>query len=681
MIMNPTEIQNFIDNEVLASNYQAFCDVLFYLNQKYYIDSEKVISDQDYDLIFKKIELFESKNPLLIAPNSPTQKVASGIKTELATVAHLVPMLSLSNSYNAEDLLDFDTSIKKELGEEPYDYYVEPKFDGSSISLIYENNKLARAATRGDGERGEEITDNAKQVKHILHQVDFASHFIKKIELRGEVVIEKNKFEEMNLQREESGLAVFQNPRNTASGSLRLKDSKEVKNRNLEAFIYNVGYVEFEDEAASRFEKTQSDNIELLHTLGFQSANGIGKRCASIQEVIDFCNEWEAKRPSYPYEIDGMVVKLNRISQQMNLGTTSHHPKWAIAYKFKAIEKPTTLLEIDFQVGRTGIVTPVAKVEPVNVGGVTVKSISLHNEDNIKSKDIRIGDTVFIERAGDVIPQITRVDYTKRDTQIPFEYIKNCPKCQSDLVRNEGEAAWRCISDACPAQKLEKIIYFVSKDAMNIKGLGKDIVKRFVDEGIIKDILDIFNLDFDKILTLEGWKNQSVDNLKNSIAESKNNELYRLIVALGIDNVGNTMSKTLSKKVAHLLEFKDWSLEDFNNLDDIGPKMAQSLFSYFQNQSNIAFLEKLESLGVNLKGSVANQEGKLYGKIIVFTGFRNPDLEAKIEREGGEVANSLSKKTNILIMKEKGSGSSKEKKAMENGTEIFTVEEFESTFF
>jgi len=679
--MNPLDIQYCIDHELVAKDYQKFCDVLFYLNQKYYIDSEKVISDQDYDLIFKKIEHFEAQNPQHILSNSPTQKVASGIKTELATVAHLVPMLSLSNSYNAEDLLDFDASIKKELGEEPYDFYVEPKFDGSSISLVYENNRLVRAATRGDGERGEEITENAKQVKHILHQVDFSKHHIKKIELRGEVVIEKNKFDAMNEQREEAGLAIFQNPRNTASGSLRLKDASEVKHRNLEAFIYNIGYVEFDDELNSSFEKTQSDNIELLHSIGFQSASGIGKRCAIIQEVIDFCNEWEIKRPSYPYEIDGMVVKLNRISQQMNLGATSHHPKWAIAYKFKAIEKPTTLLEIDFQVGRTGIVTPVAKVEPVNVGGVTVRSISLHNEDNIKSKDIRIGDTVFIERAGDVIPQITRVDYTKRDAQIPFEYIQHCPRCQSELIRNEGEAAWRCISDACPAQKLEKIIYFVSKDAMNIKGLGKDIVKRFVEEGLIQDILDVFRLDYEKILSLEGWKEQSVENLKNSIAESKNNELYRLIVALGIDNVGNTMSKTLAKKVSHLLEFQSWSLEDFNNLDDIGPKMAQSLYSFFQNPNQIELLTQLEALGVNLKGATQNLEGKLLGKIIVFTGFRNPELEVKIEREGGEVANSLSKKTNILIMKEKGSGSSKEKKAMENGTEIYTVEEFESAFF
>ena len=679
--MNPLEIQYCIDHELVAKDYQKFCDVLFYLNQKYYIDSEKVISDQDYDLIFKKIEHFEAQNPQHILSNSPTQKVASGIKTELATVAHLVPMLSLSNSYNADDLLDFDASIKKELGEESYDFYVEPKFDGSSISLVYENNRLVRAATRGDGERGEEITENSKQVKHILHQVDFSKHHIKKMELRGEVVIEKNKFDAMNEQREEAGLAVFQNPRNTASGSLRLKDASEVKLRNLEAFIYNIGYVEFEDELNSSFEKTQSDNIELLHSLGFQSASGIGKRCATIQEVIEFCNEWEIKRPSYPYEIDGMVVKLNRISQQMNLGATSHHPKWAIAYKFKAIEKPTTLLEIDFQVGRTGIVTPVAKVEPVNVGGVTVRSISLHNEDNIKSKDIRIGDTVFIERAGDVIPQITRVDYSKRLNQIPFEYIKNCPKCQFELIRNEGEAAWRCVSDACPAQKLEKIIYFVSKDAMNIKGLGKDILKRFVEEGLIRDILDVFRLDYEKILSLEGWKEQSVENLKNSIAESKNNELYRLIVALGIDNVGNTMSKTLAKKVSHLLEFQSWSLENFNNLDDIGPKMAQSLYTFFQNPNQIELLTQLEALGVNLKGATQNLEGKLLGKIIVFTGFRNPELEVKIEREGGEVANSLSKKTNILIMKEKGSGSSKEKKAMENGTEIYTVEEFESAFF
>jgi DNA ligase (NAD+) len=406
----------------------------------------------------------------------------------------------------------------------------------------------------------------------------------------------------------------------------------------------------------------------------------LGKLCKNIDEVIAFCNSWEDKRASYEYDIDGMVVKLNSIPQQLNLGTTSHHPKWAIAYKFKAIEKPTKLLNIDYQVGRTGVITPVAKVEPVSVGGVTVSSISLHNEDNIMSKDIRIGDIVYIERAGDVIPQITRIgvncDSPLRG--VLFQFIQNCPSCHSELIRRDGEAAWRCINTKnCPAQNIEKIIYFASKDAMNIKGLGKDIIKRFMELGFITDILSIYNLDYEKILNLDGWQAKSVEGLRASIDESKSNETYRLLIALGIDNVGTTMAKSLAKKVEHILDFQSWTIENYQALDDVGPKMAQSLFDFFSLSENIETLKTLESLGINLRGATINTSGILYGKQIVFTGFRNADLEKQIESLGGEIGNSLSKKTTILVMKEKGSGSSKEKKAMDYGVEVMTVEEFE----
>ncbi|MBL7789799.1 MAG: NAD-dependent DNA ligase LigA [Chitinophagales bacterium] len=670
--------------EISSTNYTNFCKALEYLNHKYYIDAEQVISDYDYDILFKKIEKFEEEHPEIDSKNSPTKQVAKGAQASFETVAHSVPMLSLSNSYDAEDLKDFDDSIKKELGKASYEYYVEPKFDGSSIALLYQNNKLVRAATRGDGTRGEDITANARMVKHILQVVDFKKLGYDTVELRGEVVINKSVFEKMNEAREAQGLATFQNTRNTASGSLRMKDNAEVKNRNLEAFIYNVGFVSPEAGNGS-LEQSQALNIEQLSKLGFQSAQGLGKSCKTIEEVISFCNEWEEKRAHFDYDIDGMVIKLNSISQQMNLGSTSHHPKWAIAYKFKAIEKPTKLLNIEYQVGRTGIVTPVAKVEPVSVGGVTVRSISLHNEDNIRSKDIRIGDIVYIERAGDVIPQITRVavvveTHCNASLQRPdFEYIKTCPSCSSELIRRDGEAAWRCINTAhCPAQNLEKIIYFASKDAMNINGLGKDIIKRFMDQGFIKDIPSIYELNYEEIVKLDGWKEKSVDNLKQGIEESKSNEMYRLLIAMGIDGVGNTMAKSLAKKVSYLFDFQNYTIEQWVAIDDVGPKLAQSLYDFFHNENNLALLHKLELLGVNLKGSEINTSGALYGKQIVFTGFRNPELEKKIEALGGEVGNSLSKKTSILVMKEKGSGSSKEKKALDYGVEVMTVEEFEN---
>ena len=675
------DILKFLNSEIIPSNYADFCRALEYLNHKYYIDVEQVISDYDFDVLFKKIEKFEEEHPEIDSSASPIKLVAKGSQASFETVAHSLPMLSLSNSYNAEDLKDFDDSIKKELGELSYEYYVEPKFDGSSIALLYQNNKLVRAATRGDGTQGEDITANARMVKYILQVADFKKLGYDTVELRGEVVINKSIFEKMNEAREEQGLATFQNTRNTASGSLRIKDSAEVKNRNLEAFIYNVGFVHPEI-GSGDLEQSQSFNIEQLSRLGFQSAQGLGKTCKTIEEVIAFCHEWEEKRAHYEYDIDGMVVKLNSIQQQLSLGATSHHPKWAIAYKFKAIEKPTRLLNIEYQVGRTGIVTPVAKVEPVSVGGVTVRSISLHNEDNIKSKDIRIGDIVFIERAGDVIPQITRVAVeTHGNASLPrrdFEYIKTCPSCSSELIRREGEAAWRCMNTAnCPAQNLEKIIYFASKDAMNINGLGKDIIKRFIEEGIIKDIPSIYQLNYKEILKLDGWKEKSIENLRQGIEESKSNEMYRLLIAMGIDGVGNTMAKSLAKKVSYLLDFQNYTTEQWVAIDDVGSKLAQSLYDFFHNAENLAVLHKLESLGVNLKGAEINTTGILYGKQIVFTGFRNPELEKKIEALGGEVANSLSKKTSILIMKEKGSGSSKEKKALDYGVEVMTVEEFE----
>ncbi|MBL7746975.1 MAG: NAD-dependent DNA ligase LigA, partial [Chitinophagaceae bacterium] len=464
--------------------------VLRFHEYRYYVLNDPLMADYEYDLLYKALEKIEKENPELIIADSPTQRVARDLTKDFPTVQHLVPMLSLDNSYNSDDLTDFDRKARELTGLPVIEYCVEPKFDGGSISIIYENDMLTRGATRGDGVEGDEVTTNIKQIRTIPLSAKFSDYGLQQVEIRGEVLINKNNFAKYNEKLAEQGLTPLANPRNAAAGTLRIKDPKEAARRNLEAFVYHVSYYSLLPGKKIPVElTTHSGSLALLWELGFRSPEKEKQIFNGIEGVIKYCSDFEAGRDDLPYEIDGMVIKVNNIALQEKMGMTSHHPRWAIAYKFKARQGTTKLLGVEFQVGRTGAVTPVAKLEPVGVGGVTVSSISVHNEEYIKEKDLRIGDAVLIERAGDVIPQIVKSlpdARTGKEKKIIFP--TTCPVCKSKLFKEEEEAVWRCINIECPAQVVERIIHFVSKDAMDIRGFGEANVRKFYELGIVKDI-------------------------------------------------------------------------------------------------------------------------------------------------------------------------------------------------
>lgn len=686
---------NWNDEELLEQTYlllaktiqktdiELLKNVIRFHDQSYYINAESHISDAQYDKLFQALKQIEAAYPELITPDSPSQKVADALTNDFATVKHTVPMLSLSNSNNADDLITFDESVKKLSGRETITYCVEPKFDGASIALLYENDKLVRAATRGNGTEGDDITNNAKVMSTIPHKVNFSQHGISKIELRGEVVIENGVFEKMNAEREELGLKTFQNSRNTASGSLRMKESAEVAKRGLEAFIYQIGYAEDKNGNTLLGSKLLSHkkNIELLSQLGFKVPVHETSTFNTINEVTDFCLDWEIKRDNYHYEIDGMVVKVDDLTTQNQLGATAHHPRWAIAFKFKPRKAVTKLLNIEYQVGRTGAVTPVAKLEPVRLAGVTVSSVSLHNEEFIKVKDIQIGDFVQVERAGDVIPYIAGVDLQQRLFTTPVVFPASCPSCQSTLVKPEAEAIWRCENAECPAQSEERIIHFVSKGAMDIDGLGRDIVKRFMREEILNNIEDIYKLDYDKILALEGWKEKSVNNLKEGIEKSKNQSLWRLLVGLGIRHVGTATAKMLEKQVKNILEFEHWNEDQYTELQDVGPKVAESIQQFFANKNNIALINKLGEFGVKIEKTEEDNtqiSNALEGKTFLFTGtltqFSRDVAKELVEKHGGKNVSGVSANLDVLVAGEKAG--SKLTKAEKLGIAIWSEDDF-----
>ncbi len=662
--------------------------VLRFHEYRYYVMDEPLVSDYEYDQLYKVLEKIEAGDPALVTADSPTQRVAKGLTKDFPKVQHLVGMLSLENSYNAEDLLDWDRKVQEAAGGAAVEYCAEPKFDGASISLVYENDMLTRAATRGDGVQGDEITTNIKQIKSVPLSASFSSYGLQQVEIRGEVLMSKKSFKKYNDELAAQGLPPLANPRNAASGSLRIKDPAEVKRKNLEAFLYHVSYYTADglDEQTNKQGEaalsTHSGALDMLWNLGFRAPVKEKKVFQHIQQVIDYTMEFEAGRDNLPYEIDGMVIKVNSIGLQDKLGQTTHHPRWAIAYKFKARQGTSKLRAVEFQVGRTGSVTPVAKIDPVPIGGVTVSSISLFNEDVIKEKDLMIGDTVLVERAGDVIPYIVKSQAELRDgSEAPIVFPKKCPVCSHTLAKPEGEAVWRCVNPECPAQVVERIIHFVSKDAMDIRSFGEANVKKFYELGLLKNIPAVYHMDFEAIGKLEGFGKKSIDNLTAAIEKSKQQPLHRVIFGLGIRYVGETTAKILANTVDYLPEAARLSVEDLLNLEDVGPKVAGSIYEFFQNEDNLVLLQQLEDAGVNMKSNKKQvaAEGNLQGQTFLFTGtlmqLKRSEAEEIVEANGGKLLSGVSSKLNYLVVGE-DAGSKLEKAKKIPSIRVITEQEF-----
>jgi len=649
---------------------------------QYYVLAQPIISDFEYDVLYQQLVKLETASPDLIVSDSPTQRVGNSLNNSFETVPHLVPMLSLENSYNAEDLNDFDRKAREGALLEEITYCVEPKFDGASISLVYENDLLVRACTRGDGVAGEDITQNTKQIRSIPLSIPLSNYGIQQMEIRGEVIMSKQSFANFNEKLKANQMAVLANPRNAAAGSLRMKDPKEVAVRNLDAFIYHISYYTLTPGATTpSLLKTHSGSLEILWNMGFRSPQKEKKLISNIQGVINFCNDYEIERDTLPYEIDGLVIKKNDFALQEKLGMTSHHPRWAIAYKFKARQATTILENVEFQVGRTGAVTPVAKLKAVAIGGVTVSSISMHNEEYIREKDLRLGDTIIIERAGDVIPQIVHsIPSLRNGGETIIQFPTTCPVCDYTLEKEETEAVWRCNNPVCAAQIVERMIHFVSKDAMDIKSFGDANIRKFYELELLKNIPQIYDLNFEVIGKLEGFGKKSVDNLMTAIEASKTQPLYRLIYALGIRFVGETTAKTIASHVHHILDLENLTEDQLQSFEDVGVKVAKSIYQYFHDAKNIALIKELEALGLNMIQTNATAvDGNLSGLNFLFTGtltqLKRSEAEAMVEARGGHIVSGVSSKLNYLVVGE-DAGSKLEKAKKIASIKIITEADF-----
>ena len=686
--------KTFLKKELKAENIQELRKLLRYHEWKYYVKNDPVLSDFEYDQLYKKLVSLELEHPSLITPDSPTQRVSPDLTNEFPSVAHRVPMLSLDNSYDAKDLLKFDEQVRKLTGHDgglPVVYCVEPKYDGGSISLLYENDMLVRAATRGNGVYGEEITPNARIMPSIPLNAPFSKYGIRMAEIRGEAVISKNKFSQINSERELDGLTLLANPRNSAAGGLRTKDPLETRKREIECFAFHLGFASgFQDENMLAEINTHYDQINMLSMLGFKTSALNNMMADNIEQVIKKVNNWEIVREDFPYEIDGAVVKVNSFSLQQLCGSTQHHPRWAIAFKFKAKQATTTLVNVEYQVGKIGSITPVAKVTPVHLAGVTVSSISMHNEEFITSKDLRLGDKIIIERAGDVIPYIVKpLQELRNGSEKPIEFPQYCPINNTEnkvaLIREEDESAWRCPMCVCGAQDLQKIIFHVSKNAMNVDGFGKSNVERFFELGWIRDIGDIYNLNYNDIAALDGFGQKSAENLKSAIEKAKNNSLSQLLHSLTIHHLGKKASKLIAEQIESIFELSTWKEEDYTNIKDIGPVVAKNVMTYFSDPANMALLEKLQRYGVNIHQTEndrpieVTQSAPLFNKTILFTGslqqMTRDEATKRAINAGAKPLSAVSSNLNILVVGEKAG--SKLKKASDLGTvEIWTEEEF-----
>jgi DNA ligase (NAD+) len=677
-----------------GANYELLIDLVSFHERCYYVDNEGLISDESFDKLFKLLKSFEQSHPDRLLPQSPTQRVGSDLTEEAPSVPHLSPMLSLENSYDAKDLSEWDQQIKRLLNlpeNMDIEYAIEPKFDGGSIALVYENDRLVRAATRGNGILGEEITGNAMAIRSIPLSAKFSALGIYKAELRGEVLIRKDVFARLNEKRKEENLTLFANARNTATGGLRMKDPKEVAKRGMEAFIYTLGYaVDANNEQVLSKFTSHHESMDILSQLGFKVPGKEREVCSNIAEVIEKCENWQNQRDAYPYEMDGIVVKVDAREWQERAGFTAHHPRWAIAFKFKAQQAQSELWDVEFQVGKIGTITPVAKIKPTELAGVTIRSISLHNEDFIISKNLRIGDTILIERAGDVIPYISKSFPEYRNgTEKIIHFPVHCPMNHLEppvpLVREQGEAAWRCPHCVCGAQNLQKIIFHVSKEAMDIDGLGAANVERFFELGFITSLPDIYDLPYEKLSQVDNFNNKSINNLRVAIDKAKSNPIHRFLHSLGIHHVGKKASRLLAYEINHVLELASWNKERFLQIKDIGPVVADNVIRFFQDTSNIDMLTRLEKLGVNMIPTIEdrpkehNSSSPFNGKTILFTGtltiMGRKEAQEKAEMAGAKNLSAVSSRLDFLVVGEKAGSKRKQAEGIPSIT-ILTENEF-----
>ncbi len=643
-------------------------------NYNYHVLDNPTITDQEYDSLFRELQILEEKNPSLVRSDSPTHRVGGVVLDSFKKVTHKIPMMSLGDIFNEDEVRQFDARIKKE-GINPT-YVCELKIDGLSVSLHYEKGKLVTAATRGNGTIGEDITNNVKTIKTVpltlKEEID--------IEVRGEIYMSKETLKKLNEERKAKNQPLLQNCRNAAAGSIRQLDSKVCASRKLDCWIYHLPNPE--DYGI----KTHWEALEFMKKLGFKT-NPNNLLVTDVEGIIDYIHYKGKERPNLPYDIDGVVVKVNSLEEQKKLGFTAHHPKWAIAYKFPAEEVLTKLKDIIFTVGRTGQITPNAVLEPVIVAGSTISRATLHNEDYVKAKGLKIGDIISIHKAGDVIPEVGEVKLDRRTgNEKDFEMITRCPMCNEPIFKKEGQVDYFCINPHCPARHIEGLCHFVSRKAMNIDGLGDRIIEDFYNLKYIKDITDIYKLSCfrDELTELEGYGNKSIDNLLEAIENSKENSLERLLFGLGIPNVGEKTSKILAARYETLDNLMNATFEELNQIPDIGEIIAKSIIDFFQNEKNRDIIEELKELKVGMKytGPKVVINENFNGKTFVITGtltkYTRDEVEEKIENLGGKTSSSVSKKTNAVIVGE--NPGSKYTKAVELGIPIWNEEDLESRF-
>ncbi|MCC9020336.1 NAD-dependent DNA ligase LigA [Flavobacterium lipolyticum] len=643
-------------------------------NYNYYVLDNATISDYDFDIKLKELQDLENKHPEFFDENSPTQRVGGAVTKNFKTIAHQYRMYSLDNSYSKEDLLDWETRIQKVLGNVDLQYTCELKYDGASISITYENGKLVQALTRGDGFQGDEVTNNIKTIKSIPLQLK--GNYPDKFDIRGEIILPFAGFEKMNQDLIEIGETPYSNPRNTASGSLKLQDSAEVAKRPLECLLYFV--------TGNNLPFTsQFEGLESARNWGFKVPNE-AKLVQNMQEVFDFIDYWDVHRHNLPYETDGVVVKVNSIQHQEELGYTAKSPRWAIAYKFKSEQVSTTLQSISYQVGRTGAITPVANLEPVQLAGTIVKRASLHNADQIEKLDIRINDTVFVEKGGEIIPKIIAVDLSKRpeDSEVTA-YITHCPECQTELIRNEGEANHYCPNFyGCPPQIIGRVQHYISRKAMDIEGLGGETVALLFNNGLVHNYADLYELKVENILPLERMAQKSAENLVKGVEKSKEIPFESVLFALGIRFVGETVAKKLAKHYKNIDALRQATLMDLILVDEIGERIAKSVIEFFENKENQEIIDRLKSYGIQfeiVEKINPNATEKFIGKTFVvsgvFTQFSRDELKKTIEDNGGKVGSSISAKTDFVVAGD-NMGPAKLEKASKLNIPILSEEDF-----